>query len=176
MLEADDLDELEEMILDAVEEAYDKKASEIGEERIHQIERWVMLTAIDQYWRRHLTDLDILREGIGLMAVAQRDPLVEYKREAFDMWEALQDEIKAQAARNIFRVQLNPQQPVRRIVAQPTNVQTNRPGAAATSKPEPVRKTAKSALGRNDPCWCGSGKKYKNCHLKSDERGETQPA
>ncbi len=177
MLEAENLDQLEETVLDGLQEAYDKKVADVGEDMMKWAERMVMIGAIDHHWRRHLTDLDVLREGIGLMAVAQRDPLVEYKREAFDMWEALQEEIKLQAARNIFRVQApNQQQTVmRQLINAPTRVQAVRPGAAATSKPEPVRKTAKSAPGRNDPCWCGSGKKYKNCHLKSDERGETQP-
>ncbi len=177
MLESENLDQLEETVLDALQEAYDKKVADVGEDMMKWAERMVMIGAIDHHWRRHLTDLDVLREGIGLMAVAQRDPLVEYKREAFDMWEALQDEIKLQAARNIFRVQPPNQQAVmRQLINAPTRVQAVRPGATATSKPEPVRKTAKAALGRNDPCWCGSGKKYKNCHLKSDERGDTQPA
>ena len=177
MLESDNLHQLEEPVLHALQEAYDKKVAYVGEHMMKWAERMVMIGAIDHHWRRHLTDLDVLREGIGLMAVAQRDPLVEYKREAFDMWEALQDEIKLQAARNIFRVQPPNQQAVmRQLINAPTRVQAVRPGAAATSKPEPVRKTAKAALGRNDPCWCGSGKKYKNCHLKSDERGDTQPA
>lgn len=176
MLEAENLDQLEEMILDSLEIAYDKKVKELGDDLMRRAERLALIGSIDQHWRRHLTDLDVLREGIGLMAVAQRDPLVEYKREAFDMWEMLQGEIKVQAAKNIFRIQFNaPQSAIRRVIAAPTNVQAVRPGATATSKPEPVRKTAKASLGRNDPCWCGSGKKYKACHLKSDERGETQP-
>jgi preprotein translocase subunit SecA len=99
------------------------------------------------------------------MAIAQRDPLVEYKREAFNMWQDLQEQISSQAIRNIFRVQANVAQPVFR---RPANIQAVRPGAVATSKPEPVRKNAKDALGRNDPCWCGSGKKYKHCHMRAD--------
>ncbi len=175
--DVDNLDQLEELILDAVEEAYKKKNADLGGDMMQRAERMVMLGAIDNHWRRHLTELDVLREGIGLMAVAQRDPLVEYKREAFDMWETLQDEIKLQAARNIFRVQFNaPQAAIRRVIAAPTNVQALRLGATAIAKPEPVRKTSKTMLGRNDPCWCGSGKKYKTCHLKSDERGDTRPA
>jgi preprotein translocase subunit SecA len=134
---------------------------------MNRAERLVMLNSIDMHWRRHLTDLDVLREGIGLMAIAQRDPLVEYKREAFEMFQGLQEEIHGQAVRNIFRVQVNaPQQALRPRVQV---MQAIKPGAvAANTKPEPVRKTAKADLGRNDPCWCGSGKKYKNCHYRTD--------
>jgi preprotein translocase subunit SecA len=165
-----DVEQLEEMLIAAVHEAYERKAAELGPEIMPRAERLVMLSAIDQYWRRHLTDLDVLREGIGLMAIAQRDPLVEYKRTAFEMWQGLQGEIRRQAGRDIFRVQVNVAQP------QPRRVQAFRPqmtasaGGATVSKPEPVRKTAKDRLGRNDPCWCGSGKKYKNCHLRQDRQ------
>jgi preprotein translocase subunit SecA len=128
-----------------------------------------MLNAIDYHWRRHLTDLDILREGIGLVSIAQRDPLVEYKREAFAMWTDLQDQISLTSVRNLFRMQINAAQPVRR----PMNIQAIRPGAVADAKAAPVRKTAKAEIGRNDPCWCGSGKKYKNCHMREDQKKAT---
>ncbi|PJF25277.1 MAG: preprotein translocase subunit SecA, partial [Phototrophicales bacterium] len=110
------LDDLEEMLVEALHEAYDRKTEELTPEIMRRAERVIMLNAIDTHWRRHLTDLDILREGIGLVAMAQRDPLVEYKREAFAMWQSLQDEIKEMAARNIFRVQVSaPMSPVRRV-------------------------------------------------------------
>jgi preprotein translocase subunit SecA len=165
------LDDLEDMIVEGLHEAYDRKTQELGPDLMKRAERMVMLNAIDTHWRRHLTDLDVLREGIGLMAIAQRDPLVEYKRQAFHMWEDLQDQINLMAARNIFRVQANVAQP---MVRRPINMQALRPGATQTSKPEPVRKSAKESIGRNDPCWCGSGKKYKNCHLRSDRVSKAQ--
>jgi preprotein translocase subunit SecA len=163
------LEELEEMLVQATVEAYDAKTQELGPELMHRAERWVMLNTIDQFWRRHLTDLDMLREGIGLMAIAQRDPLVEYKRQAFAMWEEMQSQIRQKAAYDLFsvRVQTAQQQPVRR------NFRAIRPDVAgsdgAASKPETVRKTTKEKIGRNDPCWCGSGKKYKQCHMKQDQ-------
>ena len=133
-----------------------------------------MLRAVDQHWQRHLTDLDVLREGIGLMSVAQRDPLVEYKRESYSMWQGMMDEIKQQAAYQLLTVQVAPR-PQRR--SQPIQLNLNKPAVSMTttsgassasdSRPEPVR--AQIKLGRNDPCWCGSGKKYKNCHLKDDQ-------
>ncbi len=162
-----DIDELENTLIEAVHEAYDKKASELGPDLMPRAERMVMLSTVDQYWRRHLTDLDVLREGIGLMSIAQRDPLVEYKRQGYAMWQEMQNELRAQAARDIFRVQVNMPQPVRR------NLQAVRPsvgGSTVTAKAEPARKTEKEKLGRNDPCWCGSGKKYKNCHYQQDKK------
>jgi preprotein translocase subunit SecA len=163
------LDDLEALILEGAEEAYDKKAEELGEDLMKRGERLVMLNAIDYHWRRHLTDLDVLREGIGLVSIAQRDPLVEYKREAFGMWEDLQEQIAVTSVRNLFRMQATNAQPMRR----PMNIQAIRPGAVANAKPEPVRKNAKADLGRNDPCWCGSGKKYKNCHMREDAKKAT---
>ena len=165
-LQGKSLDEVEEIVVEAGHTAYDKKAAELGPDLMKRAERLVMLNSIDFHWRRHLTDLDVLREGIGLMAIAQRDPLVEYKREAFGMWQELQEEISLQANRNIFRVQANVAQP---MIRRPTNIQAVRPGAVATSKPEPVRRSTKDALGRNDLCWCGSGKKYKHCHMRADK-------
>jgi preprotein translocase subunit SecA len=161
------LDDLEKTLIDAVHEAYNQKASELGPDLMPRAERMVMLSTVDQYWRRHLTDLDILREGIGLMSIAQRDPLVEYKRQGFAMWQEMQNELRAQAARDIFRVQVNMPQPVRRNLQA---VRASVGSSVATSKPEPVRKTEKDKLGRNDPCWCGSGKKYKNCHYQQDKK------
>jgi preprotein translocase subunit SecA len=168
--EYDDLDQLENAIVDSAHRAYQAKADSLGEEVMPLAERRMMLRAIDTYWQRHLTDLDILREGIGLMAVAQRDPLVEYKREAFAMFQEMRGRIDRQAVTDMFRVQVQTvqRQPQRR------QMQAYRPsvGGTAESKPEPVR--AQNKLGRNDPCWCGSGKKYKHCHYRTDKVGVVQ--
>ncbi len=160
---------LEEVLTAACAEAYDHKSAELGAELMPRAERLVMLNTMDQFWRRHLTDLDELREGIGLMAIAQRDPLVEYQREAFAKWEVMQDQIRDRASYDLLniRVQTAQQQPVRR------DFRAWRPGVengAAASRPAPVRKTAKQKLGRNAPCWCGSGRKYKQCHMKQDRQ------
>ncbi len=167
------VEEIEEMLLDAINEAYDRKTEELGEEMMPKVERWAMLRAVDQHWQRHLTDLDVLREGIGLMSVAQRDPLVEYKRQSYSMWQGMMDEIKQQAAYQLLTVQVAPRiarrpQPIQLNMARPTNITTNAGASGAgDARPEPVR--AQLKIGRNDPCWCGSGKKYKNCHLKDDQ-------
>ncbi|PJF29824.1 MAG: preprotein translocase subunit SecA [Phototrophicales bacterium] len=157
-----DRDTLEETIIQAAHEMYERKATELGAD-MPRAERIAMLYAIDTHWQRHLTDLDVLREGIGLMSIAQRDPLVEYKREAFAMFGTLRDQIDRQALRTIFVMQV---QQVQRQPAQ-RRMQAVRPGADADKKPEPVRVGKK--IGRNEPCWCGSGKKYKDCHLKIDK-------
>jgi preprotein translocase subunit SecA len=153
--------DLKDLIIDAANTAYENKLSELGEFAKLANTR-VMLRAIDTHWQRHLTDLDVLREGIGLVSIAQRDPLVEYKREAFAMFNEMRTEIRRQAVQDIFRAQINviQRQPVQR------KIQAVRPGAVQESKPEPARAAHK--LGRNDPCWCGSGKKYKQCHYKTD--------
>ncbi|MCC6613124.1 MAG: preprotein translocase subunit SecA [Anaerolineae bacterium] len=161
------LDDLETMLLDGAEQAYETKRKELGEDVMPRAERMIMLYAIDSHWRRHLTDLDIVREGIGLQAIAQKDPLVQYQIESFAMFDELQESVRHQAARDIFRVQIN--QPQIQTTRRLPQVQAVRPGATQTSKPQPVRNTA-AKLGRNDPCWCGSGKKYKNCHLKQDQQ------
>jgi preprotein translocase subunit SecA len=130
--------------------------------------RLTILRSIDTHWQRHLTALDMLREGIGLMSIAQRDPVVEYKREAFMMFENMQDEIQALASRQIFLVQpASAAQPVRR---QMRAVRPNVTESAGNddSVSQTVRKTRD--IGRNDPCYCGSGKKYKNCHYKIDKK------
>jgi preprotein translocase subunit SecA len=159
-----DAEAIAAQLREGAREAYTQKEAELGEHML-EAERAVLLDAFDFFWRRHLTDLDVLREGIGLMAVAQRDPLVEYKRQAFGIWQEMQDQIQQRAVRNIFQVQLRQQPPVSQV----QNIRAGRGDVASASAPEPVRATAKEKLGRNDPCWCGSGKKYKNCHYRSDQ-------
>jgi preprotein translocase subunit SecA len=161
-----DVDELESMLIDSIHEVYDRKTEETNQVEpgmIHRLERYVMLGTVDRHWQRHLTDLDVLREGIGLVSIAQKDPLVEYKRQSFAMWQGMLDEIRAQAAYQVLTAQVNVRQP------QPARrqMQVQAVGAGGgENHAEPVR--ALNKLGRNDPCWCGSGKKYKYCHYKQD--------
>jgi preprotein translocase subunit SecA len=164
-----DLEELESLLLDAVRTAYEDKIEEVNAIEpgmMSKLEKYVMLRSMDQHWQRHLTDLDILREGIGLVSIAQRDPLVEYKREAFEMWKGMMDEVQQQAAYQLLTAQINVRQPQRIVRQQPQLMRANAGGGGAESRPEPVR--AQTKIGRNDLCWCGSGKKYKYCHYKQD--------
>ncbi|RIK34661.1 MAG: preprotein translocase subunit SecA [Chloroflexi bacterium] len=164
----------DEIIDEAIElalSAYEAKEAELTEPVMRQAEKQIMLWAVDSRWVRHLTDLDHLREGIGLQAYAQIDPLVAYKRQAFSMYSDLMNDIRSDIVKSVFAVQVAPQ--AQQAAAAPLtpspiarNIRTNRDGG--NGKPQTVRNTGPQ-LGRNDPCWCGSGKKYKNCHMKSDQ-------
>jgi len=130
-------------------------------------ERQTVIRALDHYWQRHLTDLDILREGIGLNAIAQRDPLVEYQRAGFSMFRTIEDTYRRIASRNIFLVQpAVVQEPQRQ-----RRTREYRPDATTGNNNAPKQQTVrknKKRPGRNDECWCGSGKKYKKCHMRED--------
>ena len=139
-------------------------------------ERQTVIRALDHYWQRHLTDLDILREGIGLQAIAQKDPLVEYQRQGFQMFRVVEDTYRQIASRNIFLLQ----PAVVQSPAQRRRTREYRPelsmGGAERPTQQTVRKSGKRPK-RNQPCWCGSGKKYKHCHLREDQTsGKWQPA
>ena len=121
-----------------------------------------MLSIIDNKWREHLAEMDYLRAGIGLRAMGQRDPLVEYQREGFDLFSALVDTTKSDALRYLYRVQVKREAPA----PQARNVQTS---GGPSAKPKPVKVDAK--VGRNSPCPCGSGKKYKMCHGSNQAAG-----
>ncbi|NOX22737.1 MAG: preprotein translocase subunit SecA [Actinobacteria bacterium] len=136
--------------------AYKAREEELGTDLLHQLERSVILTVIDNKWRDHLAAMDYLRSGIGLRALAQRDPLVEYQHEAYDAFASLVDSVKRDGIRYVYHVKVEQRtQPQR-----PKNVQTSGP----TTKRPTVR--VKDKIGRNEPCHCGSGKKYKHCHGK----------
>ena len=129
----------------------------------YQRDKSIMLRTVDSLWVRHLTDLDILREGIGLRAVAQQDPLVAFKKDAHEMYGALLSQIRTEIVALMF-------QPVPTgalsIAAPRRQLYTNR-GGDSDGRQRPVRQ-AKDTVGRNDPCPCGSGKKYKHCCMKKD--------
>jgi preprotein translocase subunit SecA len=155
-LSIEDLDGLNvaeaiELFKDCAEEAYQQKEQEIGADVMRQAERAIVLRIIDSLWVRHLTALDDLRQGIGLRAYGQRDPLVEYKVEAANMFEGLLGAIQHDVAHTIFHVSLNRAQ---QAPPRPRSAVTNRGGMVAK---------AGRKIGRNEPCYCGSGKKFKFC-------------
>jgi preprotein translocase subunit SecA len=159
--------ELAEHLVALSEEAYDAKEVAQGADLMRQLERLVMLRAVDNRWVRHLTDLDELREGIGLRAFAQQDPLIAYKREASEMYAELIESISRDVVTAIYHAQL-----VMRPLVPMRQMQTNR-GDGGSAQPARRQQTP----GRNDPCWCGSGRKYKNCHMRADQgRGEAPVA
>jgi len=170
--------EVEELIMDAVEALYDKREELNGPELMRQIERFVMLSTLDENWQEHLTDIRDLREGIGLRAYGQRDPLVEYKKEAFEMFSDLVERIDEEIASKIFRVHARHETAAAEgaVARKPELQRIVREGEqrrVATNTPEEttvqtVRRTG-AKIGRNDPCPCGSGKKYKKCCGKKSE-------
>ena len=162
---AEGQEKVAELVKGLVERTYEQREKELGEGLMREIEKFVLLSTIDKLWMDHLDAVDDLREGIGLRGYAQRDPLVEYKGEAFSMFEKLVATIDYEVARRVFRVQVG---------QRPTPPQADRP-MAETPPPPPQADASRRAgpspadagkhkLGRNDPCWCGSGKKWKKCH------------
>lgn len=148
-------EEIEELLLDKVKEIYKSREEAFGSDLMREVERAVMLQVVDSKWMDHLDSMDMLREGIGLRAYGQKDPLVEYKREGYEMFQAMIDSIQEDIIRYVLRV--TPQ--VREEVAeQPRNVTENR-YEGEPSKPVHTG----DQPGRNDLCSCGSGLKYKKC-------------
>ena len=150
-----DAEEAVEAYLRDATEVYASREDELTAEVLRRLERTVTLSIIDNKWREHLAEMDYLRSGIGLRAMAQKDPLVEYQREGFDMFSLLVDAVKEDTLRYMYHVKVERQQAPQR----PTAIQTSGP---ATAKRRTVR--VKDKIGRNDPCPCNSGKKYKICH------------
>jgi preprotein translocase subunit SecA len=136
---------------------YEQREKTLSPEIMRQIERWVALSVVDTLWMDHLDAIDDLREGIGLRGYGQRDPLIEYKNEAFGMFERLLATIDYEIGHRIFKVQVVQQPQPQRVVTQ----------AAGSQNPQTLQSpqaVQKKKIGRNDPCWCGSGKKWKRCH------------
>jgi len=154
---------VDKMLQNIVIEARKQQVKNLGEDNLKQAEKFVSLSTYDELWMRHLDNVDGLRDGIGLRGYAQKDPVVEYKKEAYALFETLLGRIDNLIARRIFRVQIaTRKQPATDMV---TNKNGQRQEEKSTPKKAEVKKEAKKKkLGRNDPCWCGSGKKWKKCH------------
>jgi preprotein translocase subunit SecA len=140
-----------------------------------EVARNVMLRTIDQYWVEHLELIDRLREGIGLRGYAQRDPLIEYKKEAFDLFTQLMNSINTQIAHTIFKVTITPGDAVPQQQQRPMQLSSAQQEAAAarvqipfTPDKQVVNGIDLSSVGRNDECPCGSGKKFKKCYMAND--------
>ena len=145
------------------EAIYSAKERELGETMMREVERVVMLRVVDEYWMDHIDSMQELRQGIGLRAYGQSDPVIEYKREGYDMFEEMVAAIQEETVRRLFLVRVQPQGEVKRErVAKVTGTSG---GSDGSVRKQPVtRKGVK--IGRNDPCPCGSGKKWKKCTCK----------
>jgi len=189
----------EEMITffsDLAHQTYDQKEKQVSPPLMRQIERWIALSAIDKLWMDHLTAIEDLREGIGLRGYGQRDPLIEYKNEAFSMFEQLISSIDRDIVEKIYKVQVqaqpmtgsaqNPvlpkdtpiaiaakhavanidagQEGIGNVAASAMRIQNPQPKEKKIMQPLNSSPKQSQKIGRNDPCWCGSGKKWKRCH------------
>ncbi len=154
-------DALKEGILQRVQGVFRQKESEFGEKLMHQLEEQIFLRMIDSHWKDHLLAMDSLKEGIGLRGYGQKEPLSEYKKEGFEMFTAMIDRIKGDTLEQLFRVQIvqEERKPMAAVFPGEQEMQMNRGESAA---PRTVHREGKK-VGRNDPCTCGSGKKYKKC-------------
>ena len=165
------LEHVLEELYELVEERYEELEGEHGEDAQGQIEGVVLLRTIDSLWVQHLTAIDELRQGIGLRAYGQANPLVAYKAEAHDMWDQLLDNIRSAVSRQIFHARLVAQP--RLAPAIPRNVHESGPGdpdgddSSGDGTATATRQARVKKVGRNEPCPCGSGKKYKRCHGKA---------
>jgi preprotein translocase subunit SecA len=167
-----DPDEIMAELKQEVKRLYDEREVMFGAETMREVERQLMLDIIDQHWIRHLTELDDLRQGIGLRAMAQQDPLVAYRTEASMLWQEMTNTIKDTMARRIFTVR--PAIVERKAEQREMHENRSDEGSAGETPAQPIR--AKARPGRNDPCHCGSGKKYKNCHWAEDEKKQRAKA
>jgi preprotein translocase subunit SecA len=168
---------VKDRIIESAKTFYQKKEEMLGSDLMARLERYATLSVIDHKWKEHLREMDDLKEGIGLRAYGQKDPLVEYKAEAFKLFVILLENIRNEVVSFAFKffpqapdqVQTKRKAPSGRMLESKqsaTNIglATNRSegGEQVAGKAQPIK--AEEKVGRNDPCPCGSGKKYKNCH------------
>jgi preprotein translocase subunit SecA len=167
---------LRELMVEAVFDRYEERERELTDPLLRRLERVVMLDAIDHYWKEHLLGIDQLKEGIGLRGYGQKDPLIEYQKEGYEMFLDTLDDIKRGTVRNLFRVRLAREGGEEERRPSPDTMVLTR-GAIPQMKPQEMAAAAEAGgggpvetvrrqgrkIGRNEPCPCGSGKKYKKC-------------
>jgi preprotein translocase subunit SecA len=166
--------EVTDAIWEKLKVRYAKKEQQIGPEAMRTYERIIMLNIIDAQWKDHLLSLDHLKQGIGLVGYGQKDPLVEYKKQSFDMFQEMLDRIDTSTIRSLFNLQVVTEEPPealrqRRLPRRSTQMTFTGPNQSAAAAGEEAGKVKtvvrdQPKVGRNEPCPCGSGKKYKKCH------------
>jgi preprotein translocase subunit SecA len=152
--------EIEDRLMQQAEALYEKRETELGAEGMRALERILMLRVIDTYWVEHLTNMDNMRQGVGLHAVAQRDPLAVYKNEGHELFDGMMEGVRHDLVHNIFNLNVTKGPPPKQTASPMAKV------ANATRGGDIGKQAAKvegKKIGRNDPCPCGSGKKYKHC-------------
>ena len=159
------VDALADCIYDAAVAAYETKETNIGAGMMRELERVIMLRVVDEYWMDNIDAMDDLKQGIGLRAYGQHDPVIAYKEEGYQMFQAMITAIREETVRRIFLVQVRPAQEIKREkVAKETGAVGS---GESVMKKQPIRNTGK--VGPNDPCPCGSGQKYKKCCMQKDK-------
>ena len=159
-----------EAFLKDVNQAYETREALLTPKVMRELERQVVLSVLDRKWREHLYEMDYLQEGIGLRAMGQRDPLVEYQKEGYDLFVAMMDAIKEQVVGFVFNAQVQVQENQQDIEAkgftkvEKQNLSYSAPTLDNSENVKTVTQTKVAEVGRNEPCPCGSGKKYKRCH------------
>jgi preprotein translocase subunit SecA len=159
-----DVDYLADQILEDATAAYEKRQVELGEGVMRELERKVLLSVLDRKWREHLYEMDYLQEGIGLRAMAQRDPLVEYQREGYELFSAMMDGIKEELASLVFNVEVSVQGDGSDVVAAGIAEKPADLSALQYTAADESGVSTKGEISRNAQCPCGSGKKFKRCH------------
>jgi preprotein translocase subunit SecA len=163
-LSALDTEILEIRILEDVASAYQKREEDLGEGVLRELERKVLLSVLDRKWREHLYEMDYLQEGIGLRAMAQRDPLVEYQREGYELFSAMMDAIKEELASLVFNVEVTIEGDGSQISARGVDEKPAQKMPLQYSAADENGVVRTGDVSRNSPCPCGSGKKFKRCH------------
>ena len=161
-----DTQQATEILLEIAQNTYNAKEAAYGDKLMRELERVMMLRVVDEYWMDNIDAMDDLKQGIGLRAYGQHDPVIAYKEEGYEMFQAMIQAIREETIRRLFLVQVRPQQEIRREkVAKETGTTAS---GQSQVKQAPVRSAAKK-VGPNDPCPCGSGKKYKKCCMQKDK-------
>ncbi len=169
-LAAKSVDELIQEVNDSALALYNAKQENLGDELMHELERVMMLRVVDEYWMDHIDAMEELKKGIQLRAYAQTNPVDAYKKEGFEMFEGMIEAIQQETIRRIIVARVQTNEVRRERVAKVTGESGGSEDAASSGKKEPVRKTIK--VGPNDPCPCGSGKKYKKCCYLKDKAAQ----
>ncbi|HLU81903.1 MAG TPA: SEC-C metal-binding domain-containing protein, partial [Trueperaceae bacterium] len=173
-------DDVTDTLVELMERSYQQREEELGAPLLRELERFIVLQVVDQHWKEHLHNMDVLRQGIGLRGYGQRNPLQEYAFEGFNLFEEMKANIRLNVAKLVFRVQVQADQSLQRRAPRQAPMQFSSDqsqgiavaaGAAQARGQSQPRASAPTApikvedkVGRNDPCPCGSGKKYKHCH------------
>jgi preprotein translocase subunit SecA len=156
--------EMVDLLVQWSEAFYETKESLMGHETMRSFEKWVLLQTLDGKWIDHLQSIDMLREGIGLRGYGQKDPQIEFIKEAYEMFEGLKHRIMEDTVRLLFKLEVRQGEDI----PEETVMEEAQPGGLPVAEEPPTRGRVRSKMSRNEQCWCGSGKKWKKCHYPDE--------